>query len=72
MIGYSFDYCLAHGLPGYDEWKTRSPYDDDDYRDDERPEWDDDDFSLEAVATFYDTHEPDGLQVGCPSRSPDQ
>lgn len=25
MIGYSFEYCSAYGLPGYDAWKTREP-----------------------------------------------
>jgi hypothetical protein len=25
MIGYSFEWCQAHGLPGYDAWKTRLP-----------------------------------------------
>lgn len=28
MIGYSWEYCDRNGIPGYDDWKLRSPDDD--------------------------------------------
>jgi hypothetical protein len=62
MTYRSMSDCVALGLPGYDEWKTRSP---DDEREDEPEDYDPEDYyegceldSLDEVFCFFDAHEP--------------